>query len=172
MKLLVNEIKRAKRARDKYAVVVAVDISGAFNAVSGRHILANIEKSGVEGIYVEAARQLQTGRVVEYESLIGLLSRVSKTGCPQGGTASQCLWLIAFNDLLIRLTENGIFGLAYADDLIKKKLDKELAIIEDWCERAELKVSAEKTQILNVGVANYSDRPIVIGGKTVQSKES
>ena len=62
----------------------AVDISGAFDAVCGRHILENIEKAGVEGIYVETAKQLLTGRVVEYESLIGMLNRVSKTGCPQG----------------------------------------------------------------------------------------
>ena len=87
-----------------------------------------------------------------------------------------------FFNLLMKLAEMGVFSLAYADDLtlmvraqsenlIKKKLDKALACINDWCQRAELKVSAEKTQVLNVGTSKYTI-PIVIEGKTVESSDS
>lgn len=71
----------------------------------------------MNGCYIEAMRQIVIGRVVEYKAEIGHLERNSKTGCPQGGTASPCIWNIAMNDLLLNLEKAEIDHLAYADDL-------------------------------------------------------
>ena len=126
--------------------------------------------------------QILIDRVVEYESSTNLFTRISKTGCPQGGTASPCLWLIAMNDLLMNLKNAEIESLAYADDLcmmitgrslneLKNNLNKALEIIENWCRLSSLKISPDKSQVMNVGYANFNEQ-ITINDKPVEVVKS
>lgn len=134
---------------------MALDFSGAFDAIDWRHVVNNVIKSNINNSLVKAQAQLLIDRTVEYNSKNRTITREIKIGCPQGGKASPCIWNITMNDLLINLTKEKLFNIAYADDLtviidgesvkeMKVKMIKTLSIIDCWCKSTGLKLSTSK----------------------------
>lgn len=74
-------------------------------------------------------------------------------GVIQGGVLSPTLFLIMFNDLLVRLEQVGIEAFAYADDLAAHGFDEELLntaikIIEEWGDENNMKINKKKSGII------------------------
>ena len=83
---------------------------------------------------------------------------ILQTGLPQGAVTSCTLFKLYINDLIGELNSK-FHCLLYADDLVfwteadKKRseeqteqiLNKELATLEEWCERNNMKISTSKT---------------------------
>ncbi len=71
----------------------------------------------------------------------------------QGGVLSPSLFLINFNDLLVRLKEADLEIAAYADDLViigegKRKVRKAMKIIDEWVELAQMKINKKKSGLM------------------------
>ena len=165
---VVNEMKRVKKSKYKYGLLLALDISSAFDRVKWSQIIENVIKSGVEGCYVRAIKQLLYGREVQYLFNNGTFKRYTSMGCPQGGRASPSLWLIAMNSLLEDLKRENCFSVAFADDLsliikansvstLKRKFEEVIAIVKNWCKKSGLSLSAEKTQMMNIGKLDINE---------------
>lgn len=71
----------------KYNVLISIDVSGAFDNISWKHILNNISRSGIEKQYLLSAENLLIDRKIYINSNLYDTIR----GCPQGGCASPSL---------------------------------------------------------------------------------
>jgi len=67
-------------------------------------------------------------------------------GCPQGGVLSLLLWCLVVDDLLARLSGNGVFIQGYTDDIsllavgkfpnmVSGLMQRAILTIETWCNR-------------------------------------
>jgi hypothetical protein len=76
-------------------------------------------------------------------------------GCPQGGVLSLLLWCLVVDDLLARLSGNGVSMPGYADDIRLLAVGKfpntgsgimqwALLTVETWCNRVGLSVNSDK----------------------------
>ena len=146
-----------KRKKSNYKLIVAVDISGAFDGINHLVIVNNVTEIGADGVIVNAIENLLVNRRI----IVGNKIHSSSRGCPQGGCASPTLWKIGMNSLLIKLDQAKIKNVAFADDLtlvlcedseyrLQRKLDEAMKIIEEWCSKAELAINANKTQVMLV----------------------
>lgn len=88
----INESK----PKFKFSVLVSIDVSGAFDNVSWKHILNNLSKSNIEDQFLLVAESLLVGRKIFINSKAYKTSK----GCPQVGCASPSLWTIGMNNLL------------------------------------------------------------------------
>ena len=137
---VLNEVKNCKKRKTNFAVLIALDISSAFDKLNWMHVLRNLEKTGIDGCYLEAVRQLLIEREIKYDTGSETLSRMCEVGCPQGGRASPGLWLIGMNDMLTNLTRNR-----NSLKKLKKKFESAIGSIEEWRRSAGLKLSAENS---------------------------
>lgn len=64
----------------KYSVLISIDMSGAFDNISWKHILNNLIKSNIESQYVLAAESLLIGRKI----FINENAFKTNKDCPQG----------------------------------------------------------------------------------------
>ena len=151
---VVNILKKKKSNR-KLKLVIAVDISGAFDSINWSVIINNVINAGSPNPVVNACENILVDRCV----LVDDLKTKSSRGCPQGGRASPILWKIGMNSLLDKLEEKKVEFVAYADDLIlvleeestsdlQKKLSYVMNLINDWCATAELKINTNKTEFM------------------------
>ena len=111
--------------------MLALDISGTFDNLNWAHVVKNATKSGINGCFIRALKEILIDRETEFDTSIRAVRRISKIGCPQDGKASPTIWLIAMNDLLIKLEKANIKSTAFADDLsivLKAKSVNELKI--------------------------------------------
>lgn len=177
-------IKQMRLAKLKNrAIVIAMDISGAFDRIKWSKIIDNLTKSGIEGSYLELTRQLLIDREIEYDGSEVKWKRETKIGCPQGGMASPSLWVYGMNDLLVKLNKtNNITATAYADDLVivikennllnlKNKIKVSLEITQRRCSEAGLELNSKKTQWMDIGRMK-SSIDITIKEETVKSDDS
>lgn len=175
---LKKKMKGIKKRKVKYAIILALDISSAFDRINWNHLIRNLQKAGCEGCFAEAARQLLTDREILYDDGKRNRKRTTNIGVPQGGRASPGLWNLGMTDLLLNLTKNKIFNIAFADDLavvlearslkeLRKKFETATKVIENWCRGAELKLSAEKSQLLSLGKFSIDQNALQIDGKSV-----
>lgn len=183
IKVVIDQMKKIKKDKTKYAIVVALDISSAFDRLNWNHLMKNLERTSMDGCYLEAVRQLLIDREIQYETGAGTLRRKSEIGCPQGGRASPGLWRIGMNDMLVNLTKNKILNVAFADDLaliikantlkrITKKFGDAINIIEQWCESAGLKLSVEKSQVLDIGKCECAGQLPKMSGHRIDSTKA
>jgi len=78
-------------------------------------------------------------------------------GCPQRGVLSLLQWCLVVDDLLARLSGNGVFIQGNTDDTFLLAVDKfpnmvsgfwALLTIETWCNEVRLLVNPDKTGLL------------------------
>jgi hypothetical protein len=106
----------------------------------------------------------------EYHSKYHIL----QTGLPQGAVTSCTLFNLYINNLTDKLNSiSGIKCLLYADDLVfwteveKRKaeakteqiLNKALAVLEEWCERNNMKINTTKTAFQSFSLAHKTIHP-------------
>lgn len=152
---LINQIKKKRKSKKNVVLVVAIDISGAFDSISWTTIVRNVINAHCDDSIVNACESLLTGRKIQ----INGKTFESEKGTPQGGRASPALFRIGLNSLLHRLTEQKIAHVGYADDLalvlsatsqseLQRKLDEAFELIRGWCSDADLTVNEQKTEFL------------------------
>ena len=153
-------VENFKRARThQYALMMAIDFSGAFDAISWHSIMKNATRANVDNSHLKMIQSLITQRTVLLEEMIIDPQR----GTPQGGCASPLLFRIGTNDLHQKINRiSGVKSTAYADDTsliitadnehsLKQKVDEVMHVIASWSGRAEIQLNKEKTEIMSIG---------------------
>jgi len=80
-------------------------------------------------------------------------------GCPQGGVLLPFLWCLVVNELLTRLSGEGVYAQGYADDICLLAVGKFLnavsgliqwarGTVEAWCGKHGLLVNPDKTGLV------------------------
>ena len=159
---LHNLIYRIEKALEKneYAIVVFLDINGAFNNVSTEAMLRNMAELGVEKEIIVWARHMLNNRKVSAFLNDEFVSRISDNGTPQGGILSVDLWDAVMHKLLTTFPRNNpTESFCFADDdsmvstgideaTIASNLQKDLDLKVKWAEEHQLEFSATKTKAM------------------------
>jgi retron-type reverse transcriptase len=108
---IVNDIKLSRRYI--YAVMISIDFSGAFDSLSWKIIVHNLERVDADRTFIKMTQSLLTGRAVQLDNI----QLKTKRGTPQGGKASPLLFRIGMNNLIGNLNKvNNSRTTALADD--------------------------------------------------------
>ena len=125
-----------------------------------------------------------TEREIELELHGITLKRKVHRGCPQGGILSPLLWNLTLNTLLINEELDETFLQAFADDLailitgidlytIRNIAKTHLKIIDKWCIKNGVKISALKTKtvLFTNPRKKYKYAPIVLNTTKMELSE-
>lgn len=163
-KEIIDKIRIVKK-QNYICYLLLVDISGAFDNIKWLHILNNAIRYKLGNSILDYVNSILSDRKI----ILNNKTRYLNKGCPQRGVASPVLWNLVMLDLLHRLSlVYNTFSIAYADDLgiliycksesnfniIK---DKCINILESWCIKSGLKISAEKSQLLYISGKKISE---------------
>jgi hypothetical protein len=95
--------------RQELALGVLLDIERAINYTSYDSICNALDKRGVNSTIVRWVRATLEGRLAT-ATLNDTLRRVTVSrGCPQGGVLSPLLWCLVVDDLIARLSGDGVY---------------------------------------------------------------
>lgn len=154
-------VVRVEKALDQQetALGVFLDTEGAFNNTYYNTMCDALTRHGSDYTIVQWIRATLEGRVV-VATLNGFsMSLVTPRGCPQGGVLSPLLWCLVVDDLLARLSGNGVFIQGYKDDIHLLAMDKfpntlsglmklALLTVETWCNKVGLSVNPDNTTFI------------------------
>ena len=173
VKQTVRNIKIAQKF--KYAILIALDASAAFDSISWHTIIDNITAAGADGSVVRACESILINRRVQ---LNGRSCQTAR-GTPQGGCASPLLWRIGSNSILTKLEKvKQAKTTAFADDMtivlysndkreLKNKVNQVIDMVDEWCRRAEITLNREKTEIMSTGKTRITE--IKVGQTTLKT---
>ena len=146
-------------AKKKMALGIFLDITGAFDNITHRGIVAALQELGVSRVLVNWIENLLKHRTVQAELNGEVVKREVMKGNPQGGILSPFLWNCVLNSLLVELHNRGFHIQAYADDLavlvtgtdtswIRGRAQKAINIAAEWATKQELQFSSNKTEVV------------------------
>jgi hypothetical protein len=99
---------------------VYLDNDGAFNSTCYDTMCDALIRHGSDYTIVQWIRATLEGHVA-VATLNGFSIRlVISRGCPQGGVLSLLLWCLVIDDLLARLSGNGVFIQGCTDDMFPR----------------------------------------------------
>ena len=115
---LVDRIESAIY-RDSYALVISVDIKGAFDNLSTESIEKAMEDNEYPPLMREWYSNFLRNRLVTAEILGEKITVQPTCGTPQGGVLSPRVWNITFDPLLRNIKNDGgpCVPIAFADDI-------------------------------------------------------
>jgi hypothetical protein len=166
-----------KDALDDKRILTAVfiDFKSTHDSVWKENLLLKLARAGIRSNLLQWLESFISHRTCkvrygEYHSKYHIL----QTGLPQGAVTSCTLFNLYINDLIYELNSiPGIECLLYADDLVfsteveKRKaegkteqlLNKALTVIEEWCERNNVKINTIKTAFQSFSLAHKTMHP-------------
>ncbi|XP_074032669.1 uncharacterized protein [Leptinotarsa decemlineata] len=195
---MVEQIRKNKR-EGWHSLVVALDLSNAFNSAWAPAIESSMKGMGVPGNVGELCMSFIGNR----EVMSGGLAETVDRGCPQGSSLGPTLWLIIMERWFERMREMNerenervnegvpyeqrvradiVWAQAYADDQIlivgsAKSLEKKWSTVwkacTDWEDEAWVTYNHKKTECMFVAARKVERPPVVrMHGKVIDGKES
>ena len=155
---LVTMIEKAMEQKE-VALGAFIDIEGAFDNAAFRAIEVALRERHVNETIIRWVVAMLSSRMV-YCEMWGLIVWILVTrGCPQGGVLSPLMWDLVVDALLEILNRNGFYTQGYADDItilirgkfngtISDRMNLALKLVQNWCERVELRVNPAKTIVV------------------------
>lgn len=136
-----------------------LDIEGAFDNTSHTAIRRALERRMVKPTLIRWITNMLRTRVAETEIGNSSIAVLTTRGCPQGGVLSPLLWCLVVDELLDKLTSEGITVQGYADDIViiaRGKweevlcdlVQKGLNITQRWCKSVGLNINPTKTSLI------------------------
>jgi hypothetical protein len=152
---------QVEKVLDQWKTVLGVflDIEGTFNNASFDSMCATLVKQGLDHIIVHWIRATLEG-CLAVTTLNEFSTRVVVSSCcPWEGVLSPILLSSFVDDLIARLSGNGICIQGYADDICLLLLGKfpnlvsglmqwALYTVETWCDEVGLSVNLDKTELV------------------------
>ena len=156
--------------------VVYLDFEKAFDRVPHRRLLSKLDHLGIRGKllnWIAAFLSNRTFFVKVGNSRSTVRSVMS--GVPQGSVLGPILFSLYISDLSFLIKSEHVF---YADDckifgrsfVEHSKVQKDLNIINDWCDDWLIPINRDKCNILRLGRKN-PNFPYYIGNQCISSKD-
>ena len=142
--------------QQKTVLGVFLEIEGAFNNTCYGTMCDVLVMHGSEYTIIRWFRANLEGRVA-VANLNGFSMRLAiSRGCPQGGVLSSRVWCLVVDDLLARLSGNGVFIQGNAEDrcllavgkfpnMVSGLMHWALSTLETWWNEVKLLVNPDKT---------------------------
>lgn len=162
--------------------IIFLDFRKAFDTVNHQILTAKLKSIGIGGKFLDTISSYLTERqqCVKIKNIYSDTRSVT-TGVPQGSILAPTLFQIFINDLLLLPLSSTPH--AYADDtsfsisgsdpaLLQLKIDRDLALIQQWCEANQMSLNISKSHYLLVNPPTNFPLTISINGSTLvqQSK--
>ena len=102
--------------KDKYMLILGMDIIGAYNYLTFEKVRTSLEDKGSEPRYIDCVEYFLKHRrmYIEYKGIKKM--RHPTVGVPQGSIISPCLWSEASESLLKKFDKGPVKAISYADD--------------------------------------------------------
>ena len=138
--------------RDEFAMVVFLDIKGAFDNVNTLSVVQGMEEKGVEEHIVKWYKHYLQNRQISVDVNGVTEQRQLLCGTPQGGVLSPVAWNLIF-DLLLQLFQGWVKAVGFADDAglvttgknLASRMQKALREAEGWGKDHGISFSPAKT---------------------------
>ena len=170
---LVDRIESGFQQK-KYTACLFLDIKAAFDSAWHPAILRALIRRNCPSYLVKIIAAFLAERTGTLTLSEGLQPFRIVSGCPQGSALSAFLWLTLIEDVFHLNLSDGLFNLAYADDLVLTftDADPEKAVsqvqeasdrISSWCDEVKLSLNASKSVLV---VFDYHKRSSPISGQS------
>lgn len=153
---ITEDIRTSRKSKN--AVLIAMDIEGAFDNAQWHQIINRLEEYRIPRNLINLIKDYLKDRYVETVHLGGYAKKQIHKGCTQGSVLGPLFWTLIINPLLESLKQNGIKSYAYADDVTvlidgtKDKVERQIAtlnkICTTWAAENQIKFSTTKTTSL------------------------
>lgn len=139
-----------------FCVLITLDVKNAFNSISWRYILENLERRKINESVLSAVRSYLHDRTIVTDH--GQSFQVT-CGVPQGSVLGPVLWNVAYDDILKAEVPTNVTLVAFADDLaivtegksmeeIKYKAEETINIVKEKMKEMGLSIAEQKTEIV------------------------
>lgn len=190
---ILSSILRKRKRRGVATYVCFVDLKKAFDSVNRDALFFKLAKMGVSEKFIKLLREKYKGCAFSVRDKEGRLSPpiASKVGVMQGDQLSPLLFNLFINDLTDKLKDLGdryapsfdgvtsVPLLKFADDVgalstTRGGLQKMVSAINEFCDEWNLKINADKTQIVEFrkGKRKTTQATIWIGGNKLREVDS
>ena len=156
---LVYKIEKALE-KNETAIVLFMDMDAAFSSASIKGILNNMERLGVQPIFLRWSEHMLSNRTVTAYLNDESASKEIDNGTPQGGILSTDYWNGDGDDLVTRLsaeptTEINNFaddfsdlGVGICEFTIASNIQKNIFKSEEWAAENGLKFNSSKSKLM------------------------
>ncbi|XP_052741604.1 uncharacterized protein LOC128198763 [Bicyclus anynana] len=168
---LVNHIK-SEVGNKKIVLLISLDIEGAFDNAWWPALKNKlIEMKCPRNLYAMVCSYL-TDRKIRVNYARAAAERKTTKGCVQGSIGGPTFWNLILDSLLNKLTGEGVYSQAFADDVVLVFSGHEMAVIEEtanntlagvvrWGKRNKLHFAAHKTNAMIITRKLKYDLPIL-----------
>lgn len=150
---------RAEVSAKKSAIVVSLDIEGAFDNAWWPALLNRLAAKRCPGNLYRAVNSYLSDRKVLVNYAGATSERGTTKGCVQGSIGGPTFWNLILDPLLHSLTREGVHCQAFADDVVlvfsgksipelEDLINPVLAEIVEWGAKNKLTFAAHKTQVM------------------------
>ncbi|KAI5750180.1 hypothetical protein M8J76_013460 [Diaphorina citri] len=152
---MMRLMKEIDASEEKYVGAIFLDIRGAFNNLWWPAVIRACNIKKFPKSLVDLISSYLSDRKLVFRSKYIETGKTLTKGCPQGSILGPFIWNLVLDELLEIVQEEGVIGLAYADDIcviIKGRTRNELVErgrqsmekVMNWMTRQKLKMSVDK----------------------------
>ncbi|XP_052740698.1 uncharacterized protein LOC128198590 [Bicyclus anynana] len=168
---LVNHI-RTEVSNKKIVLLVSLDIEGAFDNAWWPSIKNQLIEMGCpRNLYAMVCSYL-TDRKIRVNYARAAFERNTTKGCVQGSIGGPTFWNVILDSLLHKVTDEGIYCQAFADDVVLAFSGHDIAVMEEtanntlagvvrWGKRNKLHFAAHKTNAMIITKKLKYDLPVL-----------
>ncbi|XP_052751319.1 uncharacterized protein LOC128200797 [Galleria mellonella] len=178
----LNIVKGAIKSK-KLAVMVSLDIQGAFDSAWWPAIITELNSMGIDEDILQLITSYLSERKITVNYSGATLSRKTNRGCIQGSVCGPILWNVQLNQVLEASQYGGVHIQAFADDIlliaqgytgeeVERNLNKALSKILQWGNKLKLKFAPHKTQaVLFTKKLKYYTPRLIMDGTPIELQD-